>query len=102
VRLGTEEVTVTGLDPSERVSLVDADGRRLVVLGADTLGQARLTVSSPGRDFGAWTFETTGEDGAEREIGRGPGQLSRLVLGELPDIDEVPDLDAMPAVVRQT
>jgi hypothetical protein len=46
-----------------------------------------------GRDFGAWTFETTGDDGATRDVGRGPG-LSKIVLGELPGAADVPDIDA--------
>ncbi len=53
-----------------------------------------VTVSSPGRDFGTWTFETTGDDGTPRDVGWGPGQASRLVLGVLPDIEEVPPLMA--------
>ncbi|HEX2575326.1 MAG TPA: CocE/NonD family hydrolase, partial [Aquihabitans sp.] len=53
-----------------------------------------VTISSPGRDFGAWTFETIGEDGARREVGRGPGRPSKLVLGVLPDDGELPALVA--------
>lgn len=55
--------------------------------------RVKVTVSGPGRDFGAWTFEPTGEDGDVREVGRGPG-LSRIVLGELPDIASIPDVVA--------
>ncbi len=51
----------------------------------------QVTISSPGRDFGAWSFETTGEDGAPRDVGYGGDRPSRLVLGVLPDIDDVPD-----------
>jgi predicted acyl esterase len=43
VRPGTEEVTATGLDPKERVSLVDQDGNRLIVLKADKFGQAHFS-----------------------------------------------------------
>lgn len=54
----------------------------------------RVTVSSPGRDFGTWKFETIGDDGARRDVGFGTGQASQLVLGVLPGIDDVPDLVA--------
>jgi pimeloyl-ACP methyl ester carboxylesterase len=43
IRPGTEEVTVVGVEPEQRLSLVDADGRRLVVLKADTFGQAHFS-----------------------------------------------------------
>ena len=43
VRPGTEEVTVTGVKPKQRLSLVDEDGKRLVVLRADTFGQAHFS-----------------------------------------------------------
>jgi len=43
VRPGTEEVTVTGVEPEQRLSLVDADGRRMVVLHADKYGQAHFS-----------------------------------------------------------
>ncbi|QXC61138.1 CocE/NonD family hydrolase [Aquihabitans sp. G128] len=54
----------------------------------------RVVISSPGRDFGAWSFADIGDPGTARDIGRGGGQASRLVLGVLPGIDEVPPLDA--------
>jgi hypothetical protein len=50
----------------------------------------RVSVSSPGRDFGAWTFSTTGEDGTPRDVAWGGDRPSRLVVGVLPGI-EVPD-----------
>lgn len=50
----------------------------------------RLTVSSPGRDFGAWTFANSGEDGAERDVAWGGEMASRLVVGVLPGV-VVPD-----------
>lgn len=40
---GTEEVTVTGVEPRQRLSLVDADNNRLVVLRADKFGQAHFS-----------------------------------------------------------
>ena len=40
---GTEEVTVTGVKPRQRLSLVDEDGKRLVVLKADKFGQAHFS-----------------------------------------------------------
>ena len=46
----------------------------------------RLTISSPGRDFGAWTFANSGEDGAERDLAWGGEMASRLVVGRLPGI----------------
>lgn len=54
----------------------------------------KVTVSSPGRDFGAWSFETIGDDGTPRDIARGGARASRLVVGVLPGIDEVPPLEA--------
>ena len=54
----------------------------------------KVTVSSPGRDFGAWAFETIGEDGAERDISWGGATGSRLVVGVLPGISSVPDIQA--------
>lgn len=54
----------------------------------------KVAISSPGRDFGAWSFETIGDDGTPRDVGRGEGQASRLVVGVLPGIDEVPDIVA--------
>jgi predicted acyl esterase len=58
-----------------------------------------VTISSPGRDFGAWLFETIGKAGTPRTVARGQGQASRLVLGVLPSGiggvgDQVPALDA--------
>ena len=53
----------------------------------------RVTISSPGRDYGTWAFETIGKDGAKRRIGRGPDQASRLVVGVLPGIEKVPSVD---------
>ncbi len=50
----------------------------------------RLTVSSPGRNFGAWTFSTIGDDGSPRDVAWGGDRASRLVVGVLPGID-VPD-----------
>ena len=54
----------------------------------------KVTVSSPGRDFGAWSFETIGKAGTERNISLGGARASRLVVGVLPDIDTVPALVA--------
>lgn len=54
----------------------------------------KVTVSSPGRDFGAWSFETIGDDGTPRDISYGGARASRLVVGVLPGIDEVPPLVA--------
>lgn len=50
----------------------------------------RVSVSSPGRDFGAWTFTTNGDDGTPRDVAWGGDRPSRLVVGVLPGI-EVPD-----------
>jgi len=54
----------------------------------------RTTVSSPGRDFGAWSFETMGEAGTPRDVAHGGKMASRLVVGVLPGIDSAPELDA--------
>lgn len=53
----------------------------------------KVTVSSPGRDFGAWAFDTIGDDGVARDIGWGAGQASRLLVGVLPGIDAVPAVE---------
>ena len=53
----------------------------------------RVTVSSPGRDYGTWLFDTIGKDGAKRTVGRGGDQASRIVLGVLPGIEDVPEVD---------
>ena len=42
VSAGTETATVTGAEPGARLSLVDADGKRLIVLKADEYGQAHF------------------------------------------------------------
>lgn len=54
----------------------------------------KVSISGPGRDFGAWAFEAIGEDNAPRDVARGSGQASRLMLGVLPGITDVPDLVA--------
>lgn len=54
----------------------------------------RITVSSPGRDFGAWSFETQGDDGTPRDIGWGGATPSRFVVGVLPIDGEIPAQDA--------
>jgi predicted acyl esterase len=53
----------------------------------------RVTISSPGRDFGAWAFETIGKDGTPRDVAFGEGHPSRLVVGILPVTAKVPDVD---------
>jgi predicted acyl esterase len=45
-----------------------------------------VSISSPGRNFGAWTFSTTGEDGTPRDVAWGGARASRLVVGVLPGI----------------
>ncbi|MEO6626988.1 MAG: CocE/NonD family hydrolase C-terminal non-catalytic domain-containing protein, partial [Aquihabitans sp.] len=50
-----------------------------------------VTVSSPGRDFAAWAFDTIGNDGTARDVGRGGVQASRIVVGVLPGIATIPD-----------
>lgn len=54
----------------------------------------RVTISSPGRDFGAWTFETTGKAGAPRDVAFGADRPSRLVVGVLPGFTSLPEVDA--------
>jgi hypothetical protein len=54
----------------------------------------KVAISSPGRNFAAWTFETIGEKGTARDIGRGGAEASKIVLGVLPGIDAVPPLVA--------
>ncbi|MFN8019128.1 MAG: CocE/NonD family hydrolase [Acidimicrobiales bacterium] len=53
----------------------------------------RLVVSSPGRDFAAWLFETIGKPGAKREVAWGGAEPSKLVVGELPGVGELPAVD---------
>ena len=53
----------------------------------------RLVVSSPGRDFAAWLFETIGKAGAEREVAWGGAEPSKLVVGELPDVAPLPAVE---------
>ena len=50
----------------------------------------RITISSPGRDFGAWLFTDIGQAGTPRFIAYGGSQASRIVLGVLPGITQVP------------
>lgn len=45
-----------------------------------------VSISSPGRNFGAWTFTTIGEDGTPRDVAWGGASASRLVVGVLPDL----------------
>ncbi|CAN5607637.1 hypothetical protein BH10ACT1_BH10ACT1_19410 [soil metagenome] len=54
----------------------------------------RVVVSSPGRDFGAWSFADIGKAGVARDVAHGGDRPSRVVLGRLPGITSVPDLDA--------
>jgi hypothetical protein len=50
----------------------------------------RVTISSPGRDFGAWLFDDIGKPGEPRLVAHGASLASKLVLGVLPGIDRVP------------
>jgi len=43
-----------------------------------------VSISSPGRNFGAWTFTDTGKDGVPRDVAWGGARASRLVVGVLP------------------
>lgn len=45
-----------------------------------------VSISSPGRNFGAWTFTTIGEPGTPRDVAWGRSNASRLVVGVLPDL----------------
>ena len=46
----------------------------------------RIQISSPGRDFGAWSFTTIGSPGAERRVAHFPGRLSKVVFPEVTGI----------------
>jgi len=46
----------------------------------------RIQISSPGRDFGAWSFTTIGAPGAERRVAHFPGRLSKVVFPEVSGI----------------
>ncbi|MCU1499430.1 MAG: Cocaine esterase [Acidimicrobiales bacterium] len=54
----------------------------------------RVVISSPGRDFAAWSFEGIGEAGTPRDIAFGDDRPSRLVVGVLPGFTDLPPLDA--------
>ena len=43
---------------------------------------------------GGHVYEAIGDEGTPRDVGRGAGQASRLMLGVLPGIDEVPTIVA--------
>ncbi|MCU1355006.1 MAG: Cocaine esterase [Acidimicrobiales bacterium] len=53
----------------------------------------RVAISSPGRDFAAWTFTGIGKAGTPRIIGFGQDHPSKIVLGVLPGISKVPAID---------
>lgn len=53
----------------------------------------RVIISSPGRDRGTWKFDTIGEAGEERQVGRGGEHASSVVLSLVEGID-VPPGDA--------
>ena len=54
-----------------------------------------VSISSPGRNFGAWTFSTSGDDETPRDVAWGGAQASRLVVGVLPGVT-VPDAEPWP------
>lgn len=60
----------------------------------------RLSISTPGRNHGLWTFERPAQP-AGLAIGRGPGRDSQLILGELPGLDVPADLPPCPALRGQ-
>lgn len=53
-----------------------------------------VTVSGPGRDFAAWTFETDDEAGSVRELALGGEHGSSLTVGVLPVADTPPPVEA--------
>lgn len=54
----------------------------------------RIIVASPGRDFAEWAFTTIGDAGTPRDVAWGGSRSSKIVLGVLPGITSVPDLNA--------
>ncbi len=91
-------------DDLEVRHLWNADGRQPVEAGEWVQAQVaipsfaqafragtrlRVIISSPGRDRGTWKFDTIGEAGEERRIGRGGEHASSLVLSVVEGI-EVP------------
>lgn len=60
----------------------------------------RLSISTPGRNHGLWTFERPAQP-AGLAIGRGPGRDSQLILGELPGLDVPAGLPPCPALRGQ-
>ena len=54
----------------------------------------RIIVASPGRDFAEWAFTTIGDAGTPRDVAWGGSRASKIVLGVLPGITSVPDLNA--------
>ncbi|MBX3313025.1 MAG: CocE/NonD family hydrolase [Actinobacteria bacterium] len=101
-----DEATTDGLRIGRSFSAADSrsmpvDEFETVKVALPSFAQAfrpgdrlKVAISGPGRDFGAWSFEAIGEEGTPRDVGFGPGQASRLMLGVLPGIDEVPAIEA--------
>ena len=79
-----------------------ADGFEAVKVAIPSFAQAfrpgdrlLVSISSPGRNFGAWTFSTSGDDETPRDVAWGGAQASRLVVGVLPGVT-VPDAEPWP------
>jgi predicted acyl esterase len=56
----------------------------------------RVIISSPGHDKGTWKFDTTGEPGDERRIGRGGEHASSIVLAVVEGVEVPPGLAPCP------
>jgi putative CocE/NonD family hydrolase len=61
----------------------------------------RVIISSPGHDRGTWTFATTGEAGAERQVGRGGEHASAIVLSVVDGIEVPPGDPPCPSLRGQ-
>lgn len=61
----------------------------------------RVIISSPGHDRGTWKFDTTGENGDQRTIGRGGEHASSVVFSTVTGIDVAAGLPPCPSLRGQ-
>ncbi|NLV55885.1 MAG: CocE/NonD family hydrolase [Acidimicrobiales bacterium] len=79
------EAGVVPLDPGEWARAQVAIPSFAQAFRAGT--RLRVVISSPGHDRGTWKFDTIGEPGERREIGRGGEHASSIVLSTVTGID---------------
>lgn len=61
----------------------------------------RVVISSPGRDRGTWKFDTIGDPGDSRDIGRGGEHASSITLAVVDGIEVPPGFPACPSLRGQ-